>query len=178
MQKSANVVVLFKPQANTKYSSIQINIFCLFCLCAFFLQIQQMLRFTTLHAKIMVLCWEISFYQWSDCVERGSRLYKCKLCTNLKMVIIDSNVCYRLHVEVCRGSAKQSLDPSWHHLGKQTTGKIEPSMMPSFDYSSRSTTELFPFFSFCLGEIRSWLLKRLLPKNHHAVCQIYCSVCV
>lgn len=176
MQKSANVVVLFKPQANTKYSSIQRNIF---CLCAFFfLQIQQMLCFTTLHAKIMVLWWEISFYQWSDCVERGSRLYKCKLCTNLKMVIIDSNVCYRLHVEVCRGSAKQSLDPSWHHLGKQTTGKIEPSMMPSFDYSSRSTTELFPFFSFCLGEIRSWLLKRLLPKNHHAVCQIYCSVCV
>lgn len=52
------------------------------------------------------------------------------------MVIIDSNVCYRLHVEACRGSAKQSLDPSWHHLGKQTTGKIEPSMMPSFDYSS------------------------------------------
>lgn len=66
-------------QATSKHKMFKYSKKYFLPLCCKNTQIQQMLLFTTLHAKIMVLWWVISFHQWSDCVERGSRLYKCKL---------------------------------------------------------------------------------------------------
>lgn len=62
----------------------------------------------------MVKVWEI-FYQWPISMGRENRIYskyQLKQCRELKMAQIDSNGCYRLHVETCSGSGKYRLDPA------------------------------------------------------------------